>query len=106
MIEFSFRVWVHPDDPADVEVWWHGIEPTESGKWFASDWALNSMYEWDFHELFELDKDKHWQVVGKGRLHGRFDYLGEYHEEFDVTEFQKAEVPEAWFDVAEDEIHE
>jgi len=97
-VEFGFRVWVHPEDgdPADIEVWFQGLEPTESGKCHVSDWAREILCNEDFHDLFDLDKDKHWQVVGKGTLHGWYDYFGEYDEEFDVIEFEKAEVPETW----------
>jgi hypothetical protein len=97
-VEFGFRVWVHPvdGDPADIEVWYQGLESTESGKGLISDWAMESLRNEDFHDLFGLDGDKHWQVVGKGTLTGWFDYFGEYDEEFSVIEFHKAEVPEKW----------
>lgn len=99
-IEFSFRVWVHPEDsdPPDIEVWFQGLEPTESGRCYASDWARDSLSNEDFHDLFELDKTKHWQVVGKGTLQGHYDYYGEYDEDFDVIEYEIAEVPESWYD--------
>jgi len=31
-VEFGFRVWVRPegDDPPEIEVWFQGLEPTES----------------------------------------------------------------------------
>lgn len=97
-VEFSFRVWVHPEDgdPADIEVWFYGLEPTLPNRCFVSDWARESLCNENFHTLFELDKDKHWQVVGKGTLRGWYDYWGEYDEEFDVIEYEKAEVPEEW----------
>lgn len=102
-VEFEFRVWVHPEDgdAAEIEVWFQGLEPTESGKCHVSDWARESLCNEDFHDLFDLDKNKHWQVVGKGTLHGRYDCFGEYDEEFDVIEFEKAEVPESWFNGTE-----
>lgn len=98
-VEFGFRVWVHPKDgdPADIEVWYQELEPTVPGKRCVSDWARESLCNEDFHKLFDLDEDKHWQVVGKGTLHGSYDYYGDYDEEFNVIEFKKAEVPESWF---------
>ena len=95
--EFMFRVWVHPADPADIEVWYHGIESVDSKSRFVSEWARESLINEDFQELFGLDETKHWQVVGKGVIRGSFDYFGEYDEEFDVIEFEAAEVPESYF---------
>ena len=99
-IEFGFRVWVHPEgsDPPDIEVWFQGLEPTESGKWFASDWAYGRLSDEDFHDLFELDKTKHWQVVGKGTLHRQYGEYGECDENLDIIEYEKADVPESWYD--------
>jgi len=98
--EFKFRIWAHPEDadPPEIEVWFHGLEPTKSGGIFVADWARESLSNEDLHDLFELDKTKHWQIVGTGTLRGWYDYFGEYDEEFDVVEFVKEEVPEAYFD--------
>lgn len=100
--EFFFRLWVYPEDsdPADIETWYQGLDPTtpDHGSLSIAEWARNHLQEEDLHELFDLDKDKYWQVVGKGTIYGSFDYFGEYDEEFNVIEFQKEEVPEAWFD--------
>jgi hypothetical protein len=97
-VEFSFRAWVHPinGDPPGIEVWYAGLEATEPGKGLVSDWARESLRNEDMHELFELDGEKHWQVVGRCTLHGWFDYFGEYDEELDLIEYAKAEVPEVW----------
>lgn len=97
-VEFYFRVWVHPEggDPAEVEVWYQGLEPTDASKGFASDWISESLYNEDFYALFDLDKTKNWQVVGKGTLKGVYDYFGEYDEDLNIVEFEKAEVPD-WF---------
>ena len=98
-VEFCFRVWAHPEDPADIEVWHHGLEPTVIGKHtYFAEWARESLSNEDFHELFKLDKSKHWQIVGKMTLNGSYDYFGEYNEEMDLIEFEKAEVPDGWFD--------
>lgn len=93
--EFSFRVWVHPEDgdPADIEVWYQGLESTEPGKRTTTDWIMESFPNEDFHRLFDLDTDKHWQVVGKGVLQVMYS-LGEYDEEISIVEFSKAEVIE------------
>ena len=115
-VEFYFRVWVHPvdGDSADVETWFHGLIPTGADDGDAQSWVRDSFCNEDFHDLFELDKEKHWQVVGKGFVRGWHDYFGEYDEELGVLEFQKKEVGEGWFDdcpslgftpVKFDEIH-
>lgn len=95
-IEFCFRVWVFPEDqePPQLEVWFHGIE---DGHVFASDWAQESFREEDFHSLFDLDKTKHWQVVGRAALQGGYDYEGNYDEDLHVLEFEKQEMPLEWF---------
>ena len=100
-VEFGFRVWVHPDDgdPVEIETWFQGLESTDDCKLPVSDWARESLGNEDFHALFDLDKSKHWQVVGKGTLCGAYGHCGEYDEEFDVIEFQMVEVPESWFRV-------
>ena len=99
--EFSFRVWVHPEDgdPAEIEVWHQGLSPTKYGECSVSEWAEQYLCNEDFNSLFDLDRNKHWQVVGKGMLTGHFTYDGEYDEEFQVIEFVKGEVPASWFDV-------
>lgn len=99
-VKFNFRVWVHPEDgdPADIEVWHHELEPTEYGKRSVADWAQESLSCEDFHDLFELEKDKHWQVIGTATIEGYFDCFGDYDEHIYVTEFEKAEVPNSWWD--------
>lgn len=98
-VAFSFRIWVHPEDgdSADIEVWYQGLEPTDLRKVHIADWARESLWNEDFYRLFDLDRTKHWQVVGKATIRGWYDYWGEYDEEIDLIEFEKAEVPEEWF---------
>jgi hypothetical protein len=93
-VEFSFRVWVHPEDPADVEVWFQGLETASRESRFVSDWLYESFHDEDFYDLFDLDKTKCWQVVGKAVLRGSYDYYSEYNEDLTIIEFEKAEVPE------------
>lgn len=97
--EFNFRAWVHPEDgdAATVEVWYQGLEPTDLKKVSVADWAQESFYNEDFHALFDLDKTKHWQVVGTGKIRGWYDYFGEYDEELTVDDYEKEEVPAEWF---------
>lgn len=97
-VEFGFRLWVHPkdSDPTEIEVWYSGLESTVPGRGLITDWALESLSNEDHHYLFDLDDDKHWQVVGKGTLHGWYNYFSEYDEELDIIEYQKQEVPESW----------
>ena len=99
-VQFNFRIWVHPEDgdPPDIEVWWHGLEHTGPDKGFMSDWIHEALTCEDFHHTFDLDTDKHWQVVGKGELTGWYDYWGEYDESLDVIEYEKAEVPESYYE--------
>lgn len=98
-MEFGFRVWVYPDDgdPADVEVWYQGLESIAPDTCFESDWARECFYNEDFYDIFDLDKTKNWQVVGKFILRGSRDYFGEYEEELEVIEFEKVEVPESFY---------
>lgn len=99
-VEFEFRIWVHPvdGDPPEIQVWYSGLESTKPGEGLISDWAEESLRCEDLHALFNIapDEDKHWQVFGKGRLSGSYDYQGEYDEEFDLIEYQKEEVPASW----------
>lgn len=100
-VEFSFRVWVYPEDsdPAEFDIWWYGFEPTNPSGRFVTEWVRESFSNEDFHDLFKLDKDKHWQVIGRASLRGWYSYDGEYDEELEVIEFQKVEVPSQWFKV-------
>lgn len=102
--EFSFRIWVHPEleDPPEIEVWYHGLEITKPGNCFCSEWALNALYDLQskFWDIFDLDKTKHWQVFGRAVVAGRFDYYGEYDEDVDLIEFEKAEVPDGFRDMS------
>lgn len=113
-VEFNFRVWVHPEDgdQADIEVWYQGFEPTNIREVSVADWARESLGYEDFYRLFDLDRTKHWQVVGKATLRSHNDYYGGYDEDLDIIEFEKAEVPEKWFSdsntlsLDETEIHD
>jgi len=102
--EFNFRVWIYPEDgdPPEIEVWWHGLESTDPSRRFMSEWVSESLETElvlsDVYDLFDLDRDKHWQVVGKGEITGWYDYYGEYDETFDVIEYEKAEVPESFYE--------
>lgn len=104
--EFCFRVWVHPEDsdPAEVEVWYQGLEETSVPRHQSqsiTEWARMSFVDQDFHDLFRLDKTKHWQVIGKATLSGGYcggEYGGEYDEDIMINEYVKAEVPPEWFD--------
>lgn len=102
-IEFEFRVWVHPEDSdtADIEIWSPELEPTDGNR-SVDEWARESLSYEDLHELFDLDKTKHWQVVGRASIHGWCNaWDGEYDEEIEVVEFKKAEVPDSWFNNTE-----
>ncbi len=94
-VEFSFRLWVHPEDGVGIETWYQGLEPT--GGMSIAEWARCHIQELgdDVYLEFGLDREKYWQVVGKATLRGWYDYFGEYDEEFDVIEFQKEEVAES-----------
>ena len=98
--EFFFRVWVHPEDgdPPEIEVWYHGLEETNFKKAMVSEWVYEAMTCEDFHEVFKLDKTKHWQVLGTAKIEGWFDYYGEYDESLEIFDFEKVEVPDSWFD--------
>tara|TARA_R110000868_G_scaffold45841_4_gene151811 strand:- start:354 stop:683 length:330 start_codon:yes stop_codon:yes gene_type:complete len=99
MAEFSFRVWIHPvdGDSADIETWCYELEPTDEKRLSIAEWAKEHLANLDLHNLFELNPDKHWQIIGKATLTGSYDYQGEYDEELDLIEFQKAEVPDRWY---------
>jgi len=99
-VDFKFRVWVNPEmgDPPEIEVWYDGIEPTDCKTGFVSEWAEEAMLNEDFWSLFDLDKEKYWQVVGDARIEGHFDHYGEYDEWVSVLRFEKAEVSEKWVD--------
>lgn len=98
-VEIRFRVWMHPEDgdPPQIEVWFDDLEPTEPRRRFYSEWAQETLQNEDFRALFDLPPDGHWQVVGRGMLHGRYMADGEYDEDFTVTHFTKAPVPLAWY---------
>lgn len=93
--EFNFRIWIHPEDgdSSDIEIWCHELEPMDRCKRPASEWVREYMENEDLHAAFELDRTKHFQVLGKGKIRGWFDYWGEYDEEMDIIEFETAEVP-------------
>jgi hypothetical protein len=59
-----------------------------------SEWFQESFSNEDFHDLFRLDKEKCYQVVGKATITGSYDYYGQYDETVDVDEFQVQEEPE------------
>lgn len=89
-----FRVWVHPADPPVVECWYHGLENTDPKRRLVSEWFQESFANEDFHDLFNLDKDKCYQVVGKATITGTYTGDGEYDEDVEVDEFRAQEEPE------------
>ena len=88
-----FRVWVSPADPPTIEVWYHGLEACKRSDLFVSEWFMDSFSNYDMHDLFSLDKDSHYQVIGKATLTGTYDYYGEYDEHLDIDEFESCVVP-------------
>ena len=90
-VEFCFRIWVMgSDDPPTVETWYQGLE--RSNGRYVSDWAREYLDNEDFYKLFELEKGKWYQIIGKATLRGWFDYWGEYDEEMDLISYEKCEV--------------
>lgn len=89
-----FRVWVSPSDPPVIECFYFGIENTNPKFSFMSEWFQESFSNEDFHDLFDLDKEKCYQVVGKATITGSYDYYGEYDETVDIDEFRVQEEPE------------
>lgn len=89
-----FRVWVSPADPPTIEVWYHGLEQCKPDVRFNSEWFAESFSNEDMHDLFDLDRDAFYQVVGKATLTGYFDYYGDYDESLVIDEFEKCVVPE------------
>lgn len=96
---FHFRVWAHPNDgdPAEVEVWWPGMEPTDTGRTI-TDWIRDRFSEEDFHRLFSLPDSGHWQAVGTADLIPDRGDPWEYSEEIVVRTLETREVPEEWFE--------
>ena len=105
-IDFNFRIWVHPEegDCPDIEVWYQGLEPVNYDMRFSSDWAKESISNEDFYDIFDLDKDKHWQIVGEATLTGSYDYYSEYDEELVINNYEKIEVPEEWLNKSNSKI--
>lgn len=99
IVEFFFRAYVFPfdGDPPEYQVWYPGLETIkEEGRLTITEWVRYLFDNEDLRERFSLDPDKGWQVFGKGRLEGRYDYYGEYDEEMDILEYQIAELP-SWY---------
>lgn len=95
--EFKFRIYVSPldGDPPVIAVWYHGLEVNRSRT--VAEWVYESFQDNDHRQDFELAPDKYWQVVGTARLHGAYDWQGEYDETIDILEFQKLEMSEEAF---------
>ena len=88
-----FRVWVSPADPPNIEVWYHGLEGYKPLRRLVSEWFADSFSDYDMHDLFSLDKESHYQVLGKATLTGTYDYFGDYDEDLEVDEFTVSAVP-------------
>jgi hypothetical protein len=98
-----FRVWLYSSgDPDEIEVWYHGIETTDPHKRFVSEWFRESLSYEDLRDLFGVDHEKSWQIVGEATIEGRYDYYGEYDESIDIIRFEKQEIPEEHLDDAAD----
>ncbi len=98
--EFNFRVWVCPKDgdPSNIETWFQGLESTDKNTRTIADWTKESLANYDLYDLFHLDQNKYWQVVGKAVIEGWTDCFGEYDESIEIIEFEKTEVPKSFFD--------
>jgi hypothetical protein len=99
--KFFFRVELSSkaEDDVRVETWYHGIDISGPSTRSISDWVRDSFselpqYPDDWWEVFELDPNKNWQIVGQAKIQGHTNYWGEYDEHIDILECEKAEVVE------------
>lgn len=100
-VDFLFRVWVYVQDgdSPDIEIWYHGLEKTDPATRFVSDWIAESFENYALRKVFDLDPDKNWQVVGKGKVHVYKDYFyDEYDEQLEIVEFEKQEVTDSYIE--------
>lgn len=97
---FEFRLFIDESD-YELQVWVYEFERTEvCDKRTAHDWIMESFFDLvNPYEDFELDKDKAWQVIGKGRISGYSDYDGDFEENLHLIEFQKQELPSSYFEI-------
>ena len=101
MNEFEARLFIDQES-VEINTWAYEIEPTDGKHRGLAEWAkehLEMCYDReDFLKQFYLDAEKCWQVIFKGKMKGIYsEYTGEYDEEYEVVEFQVAEVPFDWF---------
>lgn len=98
-IEFYFRVWIPSvdRDPPEFEVWYQGFEPVGiqgdgRQKVTFSEIINEAMQMEDLQELFSLDPNKNWQVIGKAAISRSMDYFnGGYEQDLDLLEFSSEE---------------
>ena len=101
------RAWLWDEDPADVELWVHDLEPTDvagslrSGEDWARDHFAECYTDADLRKLFDVPAEGNFQVLFKGKVEG--ERCGpweapdsEWDEWFEVEEVKVEPVPQAF----------
>ena len=94
---FFFRIWLLQEDPPQIETWSHELDPMRVNARSVGEWANEHLTELDLYDKFGLDREKDWQVVGRGTIRGTYsDWCGEWDDESELTIDEKSEVPESY----------
>ena len=86
----------------DVEIFYNHPEVCKKGTRTVTDWIRESIQNEEPHCIWDLDKAKAYQILGKGTLKGWFDYWGEYDEEMKLNATSITEVDLEWLGYTDD----
>lgn len=96
------RAWIYDDDPCDIEVWEHELQPMD-GKRSGAEWCREHLQECpgeDLRKLLNVPKEGNFQVIFKGIMTGETSgyYEPEWDEWFDLEESRYDVIPAEYLD--------
>jgi hypothetical protein len=93
------RAWIYDDEPSEIAVWEHELEPMGSERRSGADWASEHLRECysdkDLREMFDLPPSGDFQVLFRGTLDGGMTGYEspEWDEWFEVEESKHKAIP-------------
>jgi len=103
--EFFARLWILDGDfLSDLEVWCYELEKMDLKSRSSSQWVSEHLSELDMESFLSdlnLDLSKNWQVLIKGKIHGKWIDDYEWDEEINVDKHESIEISEEYLKIME-----
>jgi len=95
------RAWVYDDEPDEIEVWEHALEPMVLGRRSGAEWAKEYLVEScsnKLREMLGIPPEGNFQVVFKGKMWGycspSHDCGDEWEDDFLLDDVHYEQIPD------------